>query len=60
MYHLLDWAVPRGIPAGFVHVPGEADMPVETCTRAVERILRYLVREGGFAANGISRPMVGK
>lgn len=43
MYHLLDWAVPRGIPAGFVHVPGEADMPVETCTKAVERMIDYLV-----------------
>ncbi len=43
MYHLLTWATPRGIPAGFVHVPGEADMTVETCTRAVERMLAYLV-----------------
>lgn len=43
MYHLLTWATPRGIPAGFVHVPGEQDMAVETCTKAVERMLDYLV-----------------
>lgn len=47
MYHLLDWAVPRGISAGFVHVPGEMDMPVEVCTKAVERMVAYLTKKLG-------------
>lgn len=34
MYRLLAWATPRGIPAGFVHVPG--NLPPAVLSQAVE------------------------
>lgn len=51
MYHLLDWAVPKGIPAGFVHVPGEMDMPVERCTEAVAKMVAYLAETLPISCN---------
>ncbi len=42
MYHLLTWATPRKIPAGFIHVPDPDKMPLETTTRGIEIILQYL------------------
>ena len=40
MYRLLAWATPRGIPAGFVHVPG--NLPPAALCQAVEIIAHML------------------
>lgn len=42
MYHLMVWATPRGLPAGFIHVPDTDKMPLETITRGIEIMLLYL------------------
>lgn len=43
MYHLMTWATPRGVPAGFVHLPSETEMPVEEMTRAVTVLIQTLL-----------------
>lgn len=42
MYHLMTWATPRGIPAGFVHVPLEEDLPLAETTRAMVLMAQIL------------------
>lgn len=42
MYHLLTWAAPRQIPAGFVHVPDTCDLPLERITLGIGEMVRFL------------------
>lgn len=42
MYHLMTWATPRSIPAGFIHVPDTDKMPLEAITLGIEKMLVYL------------------
>lgn len=46
-YHLMTWAVPRNIPAGFIHVPSTQDLPLEETTRAVRTVIRCLAANAG-------------
>lgn len=41
-YNLMTWAIPRGIPAGFIHVPAAKDLPLEETTRAVLTVIDCL------------------
>lgn len=42
MYHLLTWAIPQNIPAGFVHVPETKDLPLADIACGVEAMIRFL------------------
>lgn len=42
LYHLLAWASPRGIPAGFIHVPPVTELPLGTMTEAMAQVAAFL------------------
>lgn len=48
MFHLLAWATPRGVPAGFIHVPSETDLPLPEITCAVTLIAQRLAGGGAL------------
>lgn len=45
LYHLLTWATPRNIPAGFIHVPPETEMPLEQITQAMVEVAKVLAAQ---------------
>lgn len=47
LYHLMAWATPRHIPAGFVHVPSRETLPLSEMTRAMVLAAELLVRGQG-------------
>lgn len=42
MYHLLDWAKDKHVPAGFVHIPSRQTLPLPETARGIGCILQYL------------------
>lgn len=49
MYHLMAWATPRKIPAGFVHVPDTDKMSLEDIAKGIGLMIKYLAHhhQGG-------------
>lgn len=43
LYHLMAWATPRHIPAGFIHVPSTDAVPLEEQTRAMTLVAKLLI-----------------